>query len=435
MAMGVMVILESALIGYAARILLKPQLNPPSPSRLYALGAAVHLVMLALMFTLPKEAGLETFRRVGLTVIIAYPLATILAGSILSDHLRAERGVAALRESDERFKLSMEATSDGLWDLDLDSDVSYFNPAYYAILGYETGDFPATGSAWRSRVHPDDLAAAMRANIDCIEGRTDTIDIEYRMKARDGSWRWIRARGKGVQRDAAGKAGRLVGTHVDISSRKAAEEELRRGLEEKEVLLRELHHRVKNNLNVISSLLSLQSSAIRTPEQAMAALLNSKDRVLAMALVHEELYRSNDFSRVNMARYLDDLVRPLLGAYASGDSVAVDIRADEVSLSLNDSIPCGLILNELITNAFKHAFPGGACGRIDVAFSEGESGLLELSVRDTGAGLPLSWEEKARDSLGLTLVRLLVQQLDGTLDIRSDGGTAFRIRFQRKVAV
>ncbi len=141
----------------------------------------------------------------------------------LTERKRAEE---ALRKSEERFRLAMDASSDGIWDWDVTTDNGYFSPAYYRMLGYERGDFPATGREWISRIHPDDLDCTFAMNQDCIENRCQSFEIEYRLKAKDGSWKWILGRGKVVSRDAEGRALRMIGTHVDITERKRAEEEI-----------------------------------------------------------------------------------------------------------------------------------------------------------------------------------------------------------------
>jgi two-component sensor histidine kinase len=281
-------------------------------------------------------------------------------------------------------------------------------------------------------VHPDDIERALQSNRDCVEGRVDSIGIEYRMKAKDGQWRWIYARGMCVRRDERGRALRLVGTHVDITGRKMAEERLVRHLAEKEVLLREVHHRVKNNLNVISSLLNLQASTIKNPEHAIAAFQNSRERVMAMAMVHEELYKSRDYAHVDMEDYLGKLTRQLSLVYGARGDIRLEAQAKGVSLSVSASIPCGLILNELITNAYKYAYPAGRQGSIRVSMSAAPDGMVELVVADDGIGLPAGYVEEDRQasgSLGLTLVRLLVEQLCGSMKASSQGGTAFNIRF------
>jgi PAS domain S-box-containing protein len=423
MVMGVLVIVSSAGIGLVARQRQRPDDTPPGTASLYLFGLAVHACMIVCMFTLPSGVGLSTFRRVGPLIITMYPLATILAGKILSDQIKSRMAVAALRESEERFNLSMEATSDGLWDLDVASDIAYYNKTYYRILGYEPGEYTGTGEAWRSRLHPDDLERTLEANRHCIDGASDFIDSEYRLKAKDGTWRWIRARGKCVARDEQGKALRLVGTHVDITERKEAQDRLRNSLEEKEILLREVNHRVKNNLNVISSLLSLQAGLIQTPEQAIAAFGNSRDRVMAMALVHEELYKSMDYSRVDMGEYLDKLVNQLDVVHGESGRIRILHDAAGVILNVSTSIPCGLILNELITNSFKYAFPRDRHGDIRVAMKHVDNHEVELSVADDGVGLPEGYDGTESGSLGMTLVHLLVKQLNGSLEATSSGGS------------
>ncbi len=427
--MGVAVALSSAVIGIIARARIDPEHRPPSPTRLYVFGLAVHVAMLCMTVFVPDRGGLLVLRRIGIPIIVLYPLATILAGKILSDHVEARRALEALRASEERFKLSMEASNDGLWDLDVRTGSAYYNPAYFRILGYEPGDFPALGSSWSSLVHPEDRERALARNRSCIEEGRDFLETEFRMLAKDGGVRWIYSRGKVIARDASGRALRMVGTHVDITDRKRIEEELKRNVEEKEILLREVHHRVKNNLSIISSLLNLQSSMIKTPEQALAAFQNSRERIQAMSLVHEELYKSMDYSRVDMEEYVGKLLAQLAFAYGEDRGITLTRRIQNVELDVSTSIPCGLILNELITNAYKYAFPEGRAGTILIDLRITPEGVAEMRVSDDGIGMPAGIDLETSDSLGLTLVRLLVDQLRGTLRMSTGDGTAFTIRF------
>ncbi len=427
--MGVAVALSSAIIGIIARARLNPEERPPSPTRLYIFGLIVHFAMLCMTVFLPGGSGILVLRRIGIPIIVLYPLATILAGKLLSDQLEARRALNALKASEERFKLSMEASNDGLWDLNVLTDDAYYNPAYYRILGYEPGEFPALGSSWRSMVDPEDRDRAVAENLACIEGGREYLETEFRMRTKDGRQRWIFSRGKVISRDASGLALRMVGTHVDITERKNIEEELKKSLEEKEILLREVHHRVKNNLSIISSLLNLQSSMLKTPEQALEAFRNSRERIQAMSLVHEELYKSRDYSRINMDQYIGRLLDQLTLAYGQDRGITLTRRIENVELDVSTSIPCGLILNELITNAYKYAFPGSRTGTIRIQLSILQDGSAEMSVSDDGVGLPEGIDFENTDSLGLTLVRLLVEQLRGTLSMSAEDGSTFTIRF------
>jgi two-component system, sensor histidine kinase PdtaS len=224
--------------------------------------------------------------------------------------------------------------------------------------------------------------------------------------------------------------GRL--TLNDVTERKRDEEKLRRALEEKEILLQEVNHRVKNNLNLISSMLHLQSSAIHSPDQAMAAFQKSRDRILAMAFVHEELYRSGDYTMVDMSAYLRNLTRQLQLAYCPKGSIRLLDEAGGTVLSVSQSIPCGIILNELITNALKYAYPKEE-GEILVGLRKASETSIELSVSDDGIGLPEGEETMEWQSLGITIVRLLVQQLDGKMEISTDHGMHYRITFPKKM--
>jgi PAS domain S-box-containing protein len=215
----------------------------------------------------------------------------------------------------------------------------------------------------------------------------------------------------------------------DISDRKNAEEQVRKSLAEKESLLKEVHHRVKNNLQIISSLLRLQSGRVQDPE-AMRALVESEERVQSMALLHENLYRSGDLGKVNFQEYLQSLMAELLGTYsAMSPRVSLLARAEIQGLDLERAVPLGLLINELVTNAFKHAFPGDRPGNLGVTLIEREGGRCLLTVRDDGIGLPEDVERRKAASLGLQIVESLARQLGGEYGFHCDGGTEFRMQF------
>jgi len=231
-----------------------------------------------------------------------------------------------------------------------------------------------------------------------------------------------------VVKNPTGDAQGLVCVAQDISDLKEAEQELRASLEEKEVLLREIHHRVKNNLQVISSLLHLQS---RDVDDATARQLftDSQSRIRSMALIHEQLYQSEDLAQLNVEGYLQQLTDHLFRTYnMRGSSVTLAIEADGASLAMDQAIPCGLIVNELVSNALEHAFPGDRSGTVRVALTR-TSGAACLVVEDDGVG---TWDPAAietSDTLGLKLVRGLVQQLGGDLTVAAPAGLRFTITF------
>lgn len=203
---------------------------------------------------------------------------------------------------------------------------------------------------------------------------------------------------------------------------------LQESLKEKEMLLREVHHRVKNNMQVISSLLALQTSYIKD-RKVQEAFRDSQHRVKSMALVHEKLYRDESLEKVNVATYLHSLTQELFSSYGVQERVALELEVEDFSLNVDAAIPLGLIINELVSNALKHAFPEGKKGEIRVRFRPlGED--VELVVSDNGVGIPESIDFRRTDSLGLHLVTILVEdQLGGTIALNREGGTTFTIVF------
>jgi two-component sensor histidine kinase len=201
---------------------------------------------------------------------------------------------------------------------------------------------------------------------------------------------------------------------------------LKAALAEREVLLREVHHRVKNNLQIVGSLLDLQAGLV-ADQSAREALAQTKQRMEAIARVHEQLYQSPELGRIEMAGYLQSLLSDLRHAYGAA-APALQVQVAEVVLAIDAAIPCGLIVNELVTNAFKYAFPNGRPGAVDIRLAQ-EGAECQLEVSDNGIGLPPGFELDGSPALGLRLVKLLVGQLRGTWEVQREKGTGFRIKF------
>jgi len=228
----------------------------------------------------------------------------------------------------------------------------------------------------------------------------------------------------------------ILSINRDVTQRKHAERLIKKSLKEKEVLLKEVHHRVKNNLQVISSLLDLQADALGD-RQINKAIQDSKDRIHSMALVHENLYRFGDLARIDGIQYIHKMVEYLFDTYGDlAENITSRIKIEMPSLELNmeTAVPIGLILTELLSNALKHAFPSEEKGEILIALRPGITGMLSLVVRDNGVGLPADIDPRESQSLGLQLVRLLTRQVKGTIEIKKDKGTAVTVTFPYKAS-
>lgn len=220
----------------------------------------------------------------------------------------------------------------------------------------------------------------------------------------------------------------VLASLFDLTERHARQAEMERSLRDKEVLLKEIHHRVKNNMQVVSSLLQLQAGYI-DDGGAKRVFEESQNRIRSMALVHEKLYQRHDLARIEMADYVQGLAAMLLSAYGERSRwVTVDVQAEAVTLDIDRAVPAGLILNELISNAFKHAFPAGRAGRLQISIAPRDGGV-HLAVRDDGIGAPPGLDLANADSLGLRLVHILAAQLDATPTFINDRGFACELQF------
>jgi len=211
-----------------------------------------------------------------------------------------------------------------------------------------------------------------------------------------------------------------------------SEEQIKASLKEKEVLLKEIHHRVKNNLQIINSLLNLQSRGIKDKE-SRDIFEKCKNRIDSIALVHEKLYQSEDLANVNFGEYVNTLTARLFDAYSSSlPGVELKIKVESLYLQVNKAIPCALVINELVMNSIKHGFPSGKGGEIMVGFKMVDADKVSLSVSDNGVGLPKDFEIAAPTTLGMQIINALVGQLHGTLHVDKSKGTKFIIDFTLK---
>lgn len=310
-----------------------------------------------------------------------------------------------------------------------DGIIVYTHPTFEKMFGYRDNELVGQQVSIVNAGPEDRANTAARKIMQALESKGFwTGEVLNRKK--DGSLFWCRAK---VSQFTSAQFGEVwMSVHEDITGIKKSENELHRLLNEKDVLLREVHHRVKNNLAVITSLLNLQAEAI-SDETHKAAFFESRNRIKAMALIHESLYRHEDLSEIRLEGYTKALVDNLLAVYRDvKHRVTIKTQVDNITLSISEGIPCGLILNELISNALKYAFPGDRPGVIHIKASNIKPNDIQLSVQDDGVGMGSEVNVEAPDTLGLKVVSLLAtRQLDGSLDTSTDNGVRTVIQWKK----
>lgn len=333
----------------------------------------------------------------------------------------------ALQEKEAQLRLALDLTQTGWWDWDIVHDRLLWNENSARLLGLPTHCLQVTAQDWLERIHPQDRPQAEQKVALALDDCT-SFEMEYRVIWPNGSVHWLLSKGQAIC-DATGKTIRMIGVAIDINDRKLAEERLRTSLLEKEILLQEIHHRVKNNLQLISSMLDLQAMRTSLPE-VYTTLQANQHRIYSIALVHESLYRSQNFAEIDFAEYIHTLVTDLFRTYVT-PSQQVQLQFNihyKGAVNLQKAIPCGLILNELVINALKH---GLTCkgGTVFVSLEGTPDGQLILQVGNGGDNLPLDFELEKTNSLGLRLVNALVSQIQGQLAVERSNVTVFKVIF------
>jgi PAS domain S-box-containing protein len=330
------------------------------------------------------------------------------------------------RAAEGKYRKIVETSTEGIWMLDASSKTSYVNSRMAQMLGN-------TEEEMLGRHVFDFMDADARIEAEkCLErlkqGIKETLDFRFSRKDRTNLWAIVSTN---PIFDEKGQYVGALGMITDISERKQAEEIIKKSLEEKEVLLREIHHRVKNNMQIISSLLGLTSGTIKE-KKYIEMFRESQNRINSMSLIHEKLYSSNDFAKIDFNEYIRELANSLFKSRGITGIIELKIDIENVSIGIDHAIPCGLIINELITNSIKYAFPGDRKGEIKVSLHLNDENMNELVVSDNGVGIPEYIDFRKTESLGLRLVTILVEnQLNGTIDMDRNNGTEFKIKFKR----
>ncbi|MCB0167418.1 MAG: PAS domain-containing protein [Anaerolineae bacterium] len=368
----------------------------------------------------------------------------ILAAAFNSMVIKRKQAIQAISESEARLALIFRSVPVAFCTISKTGEL-WFSSQFEALTGIPGAEFAADQQLWLTRMHPDDqVKARLKAKEFQEKGE---YDCEFQWRCGDGAYRWFYSYSRQLY-DDQGQPDQTIGIWIDITARKRAEELLKRALAEKEVLLKEVHHRVKNNLQTLIYLIDMQTVATKDPEvnQALAEL---QGRIRATALIHEKLYQTENLTQIDFEAYLADLVHHLRRALTGDRGITIRVEAASCSLEVNQAIPCGLIINELVTNAVKYAFPDeltprdAMAGQTDRPPAEivitftAQNNQLVLTVHDNGIGLPAGYNWRETKSLGLKLVDIWARhQLNGSFEVEPGDvdsplrpGANFIIRF------
>ena len=342
----------------------------------------------------------------------------------ITERKRAEE---VMRESEQRFHTMADTAPVLIWMSGLDKLCNYFNQVWFTYTGRTKEQ--ELGSAWADGVHPEDFDQCLKTYTEAFD-RREPFQMKYRLRKADGQYGWLLDHG--VPRFLPnGEFAGYIGSCIDLTEGKDLEDRLRKAVKEKESLLREVHHRVKNNLQMISSLLNLQAASIKDP-QVVQLFRECQTRITSIALLHETLHRSNDLSCIRMSNYLRTLAGHVSRSYGvDPKAIVLDMLVEDLTLDTDTAMTCGMIVEELLSNSLKHAFAVGKEGRIQIELQAQDEGAYLLQVRDDGVGISKGCGQRNPGSLGLELVKLLVEKLEGAIELQSGPGTAWRIAFHQ----
>lgn len=337
-----------------------------------------------------------------------------------------------LRYTEKKFRNVLDNSRDVIYQMDAKTGrYEYMSPSVKSLLGYSPEEIMNGGVDFMLNLtHPDDLAR-MKQEVSHLGNMQPSAlkDTEFRVRDKEGNYFWVNNK-RSVLREDGGETVRIIGNVRDISERKKYVDALDRSLKEKEMLLAEIHHRVKNNLSIVSSLLELQkeSKGNSSREEDYQEI---QSRIKSIALVHEKLYQTETFADIDLSDYIRDLSNMIINMFDSEESkVEMDQKLDSIVVNIKQAVPIGLICNELINNCYKYAFKDMNEGVISIILKREDDDVL-LKVSDNGTGLPDDFDLNGKSSLGMTLLNALTSQIRGELNVTSEPGkgTNFTIRF------
>ncbi|WP_017293942.1 PAS domain S-box protein [Geminocystis herdmanii] len=344
--------------------------------------------------------------------------------AIAKDISERKKNQQALKESEARYRLMANNVTDMISRHSPDGIYLYVSPSVKILLGYQPSELINTlPQHW---IYRDDIFLFNQCYQTMVD-RNQSITYSYRILNKKGNYIWFETTSKPVIDNSTKKITEIISASRDISKRKEAEFKLKKSLEEKEILLKEIHHRVKNNLYIISSLLNLQATYFED-ETIIKAFQNSQNRIQSMAMIHEKLYQSNNFAQLNFGDYLTQLIETLFNScnpYPQTVKYSLHFDRTPININVENAIPCGLIVNEILTNSFKHAFNQSHQGKIIVRLYQEQNKIIHLVISDNGQGSNQGQKWQYNRSLGVRLINILTEQLGAQLTIETEINKGF----------
>ena len=358
------------------------------------------------------------------------PLIILISGILISAlFFILARNLSNIFIINRKMEQLLESTTEGIYGVDRKGKCTFMNNSACKMLGYEPEE--CLKKDMHNLIHYKKKDGEIYYKSDCpilISMKTkESCMVEDVFWKKDGTSFPVEYSSNPLI-DNNNVSGAVI-AFTNISERKKAMAQIESSLREKEVLLREIHHRVKNNLQIISSILNLQASYI-TDKRSLEIFVESKSRVRSMALIHEKLYQNKSLSRLNLKDYVGELIDNLIKSYSNSNAIQKEIEISEIFLNADTAIPLGLIINELVSNSLKYAFPNGRKGKISLKISRQAKGDFKMIASDNGIGLPKDFDINKAETLGLQLVNSLVKQLNGEIKINNEAGTQFEINFK-----
>jgi PAS domain S-box-containing protein len=346
-------------------------------------------------------------------------VANVLAGVIVRDSTEKE-----LRESEEKYRMLTEQSLLGTLIL-ANGQIIFANKGISNILGFSISELLSWDiNTINQHIHPENRQLIVENYTKILNEEIPSFQSEIRMKKKNNMYLYIQQYSKRIQFQGSSA---LFINIIDISERKKNESLLEASLAEKEILLKEIHHRVKNNLQIISSLIVLQEQYIKD-ERILHVFKDFQNRIRVMALIHQTLYNSENLNKIHLSKYIKDLVNNLFKVYSADfKQIKFELNIEDIDFNLDNANACGLIINELVSNSLKHAFSENNQGKIVVTLKKIEEDKVLLDVYDNGVGFPDNVDYKNSDSLGLKLISTITKQMDGNISIERNNGTHVKI--------